>query len=175
MTGGGKVDEAHMPATLESPPVLSYRRPQRDRPDRAIHLVTPGSMALHYAKGSAFACVFPLLAFSCMSVLQHPAWGLIFTAVGLIAMAALALCGGITFYGVARLRLAATRDRVRLLFAPRGVITWTGAASPLVVIAILAFCARLLDREPDWRIILPAMCAPAAVIAALVPRPLRRR
>jgi hypothetical protein len=162
-------------AVLQTPPVLSYRRPQRFRLVRAIHLVTPKAMALHFTKGSAIAGSFPLLAFSCIAVVGHAGWGILLTAAGLIAFAATVVSGGVCFFVAAKLRLAITGARVRLLYVSRGLITWTGAANPLVVVAILALVARLTDREPDWRFIVPVMGAPAAIMAALIPRPLRRR
>jgi len=175
MREAGAVDEADMSVIAESPPVLSYRRPQRCRLERGVHLFTPVSMALHFAKGGAVACFFPLLAFSCVVMIQEPGWGILFTCAGIITAGAVTAGGALCFFAAAALRLLLTAHRVRLLFAPRSLITWTGVTNPLIVTAIIATAARVLGREVDWRIIIPAMCLPGAIIGASLPRSIRRR
>ena len=175
MSALAAVDDAHMGVIAESPPVLSYRRPQRCRLERRAHLFTPASMALHFAKGGAISCFFPVLAFSCVAVVQSPGWGLLFTIVSIIAAGTVTAGGALCFFAAAALRLLLTGHRVRLLVISRSLITWTGVTNPLVVTAIIATAARVLGREPDWRIIIPAMCLPGAIIGASLPRSIRRR
>jgi hypothetical protein len=175
MLGPLEVDEAHMSVIAEPPPVLSYRRPQRCRLERGVHVFTPASMALHFAKGGAVACFFPLVALSCVVLVQEPGWGILFAGAGIIAAGAVTVGGALCFFAAAAVRLLLTGHRVRLLFVPRSLITWTGVTNPLIVMAIIATSAKMLGSQPDWRIIIPAMCLPGAIIGASLPRSIRRR
>ena len=132
-------------------------------------------MALHFGKGSALACIIPALLLSCAGLFQHAGWGMMFAIAILSVVAAMSLAGAVSFYLTLAIRLALGRDRVRHLLIARSLLTWSGVASPLVVFASIAMGGRLRGGEPDWRIVIPAMCAPGVVIAAFVPRPLCRR
>ena len=132
-------------------------------------------MALHFGKGSALACIVPATMLSCAGLFQHAGWGMIFTLAALSLVAAMSFVGALTFYVAACVRLFVCRARVRHLFVSRSLLTWAGIGSPLVVFASMALGRWAAGWEPDWRIVLPAMAAPGAIIGASLPRPLCRR